>query len=467
MYGLSDPGTSWKGPIDMSRRITATLKTCHAVRGTSIALGMALALWTTSANAQGDAAEQTPDNAELNRRLMALAAEVDDMKLGDVASELQGRYGFGPSASKVYGVNQGVSFGGYGEALYQNFTGKNENGDPVHLTDAIDYLRQVIYFGYKFDERLLFNSEIEFEHASTGKRGEVSVEFAYVDLLLHRAANARAGLLLMPMGFINELHEPPTFYGALRPETEQVIIPSTWRSNGAGVFGNGSGKLAGFSYRAYLVESLSSVNGENSEAFASSGLRNGRQKGSRALMQNVGVTARVDYEARGVLVGGSLFTAGTAQNDTTSSGRHFTARTTLYEGHIQYRRRGLQARALIAVAHVDEADLINDANGLVGAASVGSRLVGGYLEAGYNVLHSRSGQSTWKVIPYARWEQLNTQDQVPAGVNVDARLKRQILTLGAAVHPHNQVVVKGDYVANTNQAKTGIDQFNLSLGFHF
>jgi hypothetical protein len=63
--------------------------------------------------------------------------------------------------------------------------------------------------GYKFSDKALFNSEIEFEHASTGKRGSVSVEFAHLDFLLHPAANVRAGMVLVPMGFLNELHEPP------------------------------------------------------------------------------------------------------------------------------------------------------------------------------------------------------------------------------------------------------------------
>ena len=426
-----------------------------------------VAMVACTALAQDDKTAKEPSNEELNRRLEALAEEVDDMKLGAVAGALHSRYGFAPAASKVYGIEQGISFGGYGEALYQNFNAKDESGNPIRKTDAIDNLRQIIYFGYKFDERLLFNSEIEFEHASTDKRGEVSVEFAYVDLLIHPMASARAGLLLMPMGFLNELHEPPTFLGALRPETEQVIIPTTWRANGAGLFGDSGEKIQGFSYRVYLVESMSSINGENSEAFSSAGLRSGRQQGSKALIQNLAFTARLDYERRGLLVGGSIFTGGTAQNDTTSTGATFTGRTTIYEGHVQFRHRALQARFLVSAAHVSEADLINNANGFTGMDGVGTRLVGGYIEAGYNVLHSRAAESPWKLIPYVRWEQINTQDQVAEGFLVDAQRKRQILTLGAAIYPHNQVVLKGDYVANTNQANIGLDQFNLSLGFHF
>jgi len=427
-------------------------------------LALLALLGVSPAQAQQD---DSPTAAELARRLEALAEEVDDMKLGSVAGGLESRYGFGPAASKVYGVPQGVSFGGYGEMLYQNYAQENEAGVPISRTDAIDYLRQIIYFGYRFDDRLLFNSEIEFEHASSGKRGEVSVEFAYVDLLIHAAVNARAGMLLVPLGFLNELHEPPTWLGALRPVTEQILIPTTWRANGFGFFGQGSGPIEGLSYRAYIVESLSSVAGENGESFSASGLRGGRQSGSKALMQNIAFTARADWDWRLLTVGAGVFTGGTAQNDTTSSGATFTGRTTVTEAHLQVKTRGIQARALLAVARVDEAARINDANGLSGMSGVGSRLVGGYVEAGYDVLHGRRSDSAWKLIPYARWEQTNPHDQVPTGTQSDPALKQQFLTLGLAVQPHAQVVLKTDYVSVTNHANTGLDQWNLALGYHF
>src|SRR5262249_57261922 len=95
------------------------------------------------------------------------------------------------------------------------------------------------YLGYKFDEHFLLNSELEYENAvvASDKNGEAEVEFAYLDYLHSRAANARAGLVLIPMGLVNQLHEPTTFLGARRPEGEPQIIPSTWRELGLGVYG--------------------------------------------------------------------------------------------------------------------------------------------------------------------------------------------------------------------------------------
>ena len=66
----------------------------------------------------------------------------------------------------------------------------------------------------------------------------MSVEFATLDFLLHDSANLRAGLVLVPMGFLNEMHEPVTYFGTHRPEVEKRIIPTTWRSGGGGLFGS-------------------------------------------------------------------------------------------------------------------------------------------------------------------------------------------------------------------------------------
>jgi hypothetical protein len=137
--------------------------------------------------------------------------------------------GFGPAAAKVYKIQQGVSIGGYGEVLYENFAAERENDTASGVTDQFDALRAIVYVGYKFNDRLLFNSELEWEHGTTSQGGEASIEFAYLDYMLTPNFGFRGGLLLPPMGLVNELHEPPIFLGTTRPATEQAIIPSTWR----------------------------------------------------------------------------------------------------------------------------------------------------------------------------------------------------------------------------------------------
>ena len=132
------------------------------------------------------------ENVELRRRVDVLADEQERFELGEVVGPLEGsRYGLGPAASKVYAREQGLSIGGYGEALYRALSG---------AVDEFDFLRAVFYFGYKFSESWVFNSEIEFEHASTEEDGAVSVEFAYLDWLWNEWVNVRAGLLLVDDG---------------------------------------------------------------------------------------------------------------------------------------------------------------------------------------------------------------------------------------------------------------------------
>ena len=182
--------------------------------------------------------ETGPDLSELARRIDLVAAELETLKLGEVAVQAdRSLHGLGPAASKVYQQPKGVSIGGYGEMVYQNFAATNDAGAPSAKTDEIDLLRGVVYVGYKWSDRWLLNTDLEWEHSSTGMGGEASVEFAYVYRLIRPEFNVRAGLVLLPMGLLNELHEPTVFLGARRPGVENAILPTTWRENGVGVFG--------------------------------------------------------------------------------------------------------------------------------------------------------------------------------------------------------------------------------------
>src|SRR5687767_4238364 len=126
--------------------------------------------------------------AELERRIDLLAAELEKLRTAGAAdaAPLTGSKGFAPAAAKVYGIARGVSIGGYGEAVYENFASERQDDKPSGRRDQFDFLRQIVYVGYKFNDKILLNSEIEFEHASTGKGGEVSVEFAYLDYQLSK-----------------------------------------------------------------------------------------------------------------------------------------------------------------------------------------------------------------------------------------------------------------------------------------
>jgi hypothetical protein len=389
--------------------------------------------------------------AEMERRLEAVSRDLERLRLGqDVVRADSSVLGFGPAASKVYRVGSGVSIGGYGEILYENFAAEREDGLAAGVPDRIDALRGIVYVGYKFSDRLLFNSEIELEHAN-----EISLEFAYVDYLLSENVGVRAGMLLAPLGWVNELHEPPVFLGTERPVTENRIIPTTWRENGIGLFG-GTDAL---SWRAYVMNSFAG------SGFDGSGLRGGRQKGAQALAEDLGVAARLDYVGRpGVLLGASGFIGETAQG-AQLAGTDVGGEVRIWDVHAEYARQGLELRALVAGASVDEAAELSLLNGLVGPAGIGSRMLGWYVQAGFDVL--RTSSATHQLIPYVRYEEVDTQREVPAGFAADPGNDLTVTSLGVAWKPQPQVVAKVGYQIHSNAASTGLDQWNVQLGWLF
>jgi len=390
---------------------------------------------------------------ELRRQIDVLTREIENLKStapekAPEASGSRGSFGLGPAASKVYGVTRGVSIGGYGEAIYQNFDKRTDGGEPSGRTDSIDLARAVFYFGYKFDDHFLFNSEIEYEHANTERNGEIEVEFAYLDYLIRPEFNVRAGLMLMPVGITNEQHEPTAYFGARRPIVDSRIIPTTWEELGAGVFGD----IGPITYRAYLTTSFTSEN------FTATGIRGGRQLGSQAKADDLAAVARVDWHPfEGATFGGSLFTGNTGQD------RGYSGRVTLGEVHADAKVRGFTLRGLYASGTVDDAAAINAANNLRGNASVGESFGGWYVEGGYDVALRREMTLT----PYARYEWLNTQRDVPAGFSRNPANEQRIFTVGFAFKPISQTVVKVDYQNVDNEAGTGINQWNIALGYIF
>jgi hypothetical protein len=384
--------------------------------------------------------------AELERKLEVLAQEIEKLRIGEAAADADaGAFGFGPAASKIYRTERGLSIGGYGELLYQNFDSDRDDGAASGRTDTFDVLRGVVYFGYKFNDRWLLNTEIEYEHAGS----EVAVEFAYIDYLWRPQMNVRGGLVLIPMGFLNELHEPTVFLGARRPDIENAIIPSTWREGGFGLFGD----LGPFTYRTYIVDGLRGA------GFTSGGLRGGRQKGNQARAEDFAWVGRLDFTgAPGLLVGASAYVGDSGQELSPDVG------TEIFEGHLEWKWRGLEFRALGVQASLDDVAALNAALGLTGNRSVGEKLQGYYLQLGYDVLAGRGERS---LTPYARWETYNTQDEVPAGFLANPSTDVESLTLGVAFQPIDQIILKVDHQDYKNAAGTGVDQFNVLLGWIF
>ena len=358
-------------------------------------------------------------------------------------TELKSAYGYGPAASRVYGAQRGLSIGGYGEANYVNFVG-DEGDDDLDRSNA---LRTVLYVGYKFSESIVFNSEIEFENATTegvnnGEEGGfVSVEFAALDFMWRPEINGRAGLLLVPMGFINEVHEPPFFYGVQRPEVEHDILPATWRENGVGLFGQIGESLE---YRAYLMS------GFNAQNFSVEGIRDGRQSGSLSLSEDFAFVTRVDWTPElmpGFLLGGAVYVGDSGQDVEVAGGDVPDARLWVFEGHAQYENGPFHARGLFAFSSLSDA---RELNNVLSAdpefeGPVADEMLGGYTEVAYDVYPLLFGGEDRQLEPFIRVEYVDTQYDVPSGFDANRDQAFWVYTGGMNFYPHPNVVLKVEY----------------------
>jgi hypothetical protein len=382
-----------------------------------------------------------------------LAAEVEALRSGEerrtpLTGEQVRLLGLGPSAASVYERKAGVSVAGYGEMLYENFHSMDEGGGGGPKSSQIDFLRAVLYTGYRFNDRFIFNSEVEFEHVHK----EIGIEFAYLDYRVRNNLSLRGGMLLVPLGLMNEFHEPNVFVGAKRPETERRIIPYTWHENGFGAVGS-AGPV---SYRAYVV------NGFNAGGFTAAGLREGRQDGAEAKASDWGFAGRLDVTPiQGVFAGAGLYRGNSGQGQFKSA----PIATTIVDLHAQAQIRGFDVRGLFARATVGDVPSLNTALDLTDAKSVGKALQGGYAQVGYNVLSQRGAHVS--LTPYYRFEHLDTQREVPRGYRRNPENDARYHTFGVELKPIANIVLKADYQRISTKARTGRDQFNVALGYAF
>src|SRR5712691_9572175 len=199
------------------------------MKNSTLALALAAASATTSVFGQ----------VTVDQKLQILQQEIDDLKAQArraAPPTQQPAAPYSPDYSSPLGRSLdlgsgGTNITGYGEVTYSRV---RPSGNAT-----ADLQRFVFGFNHRFDERLTFHSEIEIEHAvvSSGDNGEAAIEQAWLNYKVSDAANVKGGLFLIPLGILNETHEPPTYYGVMRNQVETRIIPTTWRELGGGIHG--------------------------------------------------------------------------------------------------------------------------------------------------------------------------------------------------------------------------------------
>jgi hypothetical protein len=331
---------------------------------------------------------------------------------------------------------------------------------PEFQDGRLDFHRFVLLITHGFSDRIRFVSELELEHAfveGQEEAGELELEQAYVDFLLSRRFNVRAGMMLVPVGIINERHEPPVYYGVERPFVDTFIIPSTWFEVGTGVHGEVG---RGWRYRAFVMSPLNAR-----EFSAEEGIREGRQKGSDTNIGRPALTGRLEFVGVPGLTAAASFWTG-------RSGFEFRPRfdvpVTLGEADVRYTRDRLELRGEFAHVSVSNAADLNDALGrAVGVIpNVASAMRGFYGEASYRVISTaRAGE----VGIFTRYENFDTQYRMPEGYLPLKEFDRDALVLGGTYWPDPDIAIKLDYsiVRNRSAIIAAPNSFNVGLGWWF
>ena len=329
--------------------------------------------------------------------------------------------------------------GGYGEIKFRNSSLPDSSGH-------VDLARFVLYLGHTFTDRITFRSEIEVEHARVeggSSKGELEIEQAYIDYRFSDPFTMRAGLVLIPAGIINELHEPPTFNGVDRPLYDQLVIPTTWREIGVGLTGR-IPVVEGLSYKAYLV------NGLRAEGFTGAeGIREGSGEGQDANFANAALTARLEWSHAGLRLGGSTYYGGSANNTPGLGTGLFAAPVFLIAADARYDIGSFAFRGEAGNMTVRDAAAIN----AFFSNSVGKRIAGWYLEGAWNALSVLAPGSTQRLNLFARYDKADTHAEVPEGTPRNGAFNHNTATLGVTWKPISGLAFKGDYQLRRNAAK--------------
>ena len=354
--------------------------------------------------------------AEQQAVLESLEKRLDetDQKINATADQVE--------ESSQESIFANTTIGGYGELHYNNY----DNSDA-----KVDFHRFVLFFGHEFTDSIRFFSEFELEHSLAGddKPGEVELEQAYVEVDINEKTSSKVGLFLIPVGIINETHEPPTFYGVERNGVEKNIIPATWWEAGAAFNYKPAG---GVSIDGAVTSGLSV--GDDYK------IRGGRQKVANASAENLAYTGRIKYTA---INGLELAATVQYQTDVTQNQDGVDkANATLLEAHAIYQVNDFAVRALYATWDIDGAE----------AKALGrDEQTGWYIEPSYKFSD--------QVGVFARYAEYDNN----AGDSSDSAVEST--SVGVNYWIHENVVLKVDYedLGGSKDDKG----FNLGFGYQF
>ena len=366
--------------------------------------------------------------------------------------------------------------GGYGEVAFsRNWYSDHVSrysGPEVHKNDPshgrFDIPHAVIYLGYDFGKGWSFSTEIEFEHGGNGiayekeneeggeweqeteKGGEVELEQFWIQKSFSRAANLRAGHIVVPVGLNNAHHEPLNFFTVYRPEGENTILPSTWHQTGVSFWG----RYGDFRYEAQLLAGL------NADNFTNTGwIRKGHKSPLEFDVANkYGVSLRLDnYTIPGLRIGLSGYYGQSIGN---SYPRNASGVDAEYKGQVligaldfTYKGHNWIVRGQADYGYLGDAEQLkyvynrlNSKSPFKHSAFVSKNAYAVGIEAGYDIFSQIESlrKDHQKLYLFGRYEQYNPYASATKGTDYGyTEVKR--MAVGVNYHPVPQVVIKAEY----------------------
>jgi len=362
---------------------------------------------------------------------------------------------------KQLNAAQRILSGNYGKAVTVGAYGELTYNQPEGQSGELDVQRLVLLFGYKFNDKTQFVTEVEFEHVK-----EVFIEQAFINYNVGSNLSLRGGLMLVPMGIINEFHEPTTFNGVERPAVDNVIIPTTWREIGVGA----SGKLNEISlgYQAYIFNGFKATSADGSGGLngllkGSNGLRSGRQKGAKSTVSSPTLSTKFDYYGiPGLRLGLSGYFGDTQVEEEAKDIEGSKIGVSMVTLDARYAFQRFTARGQFVHGALSGTETYNNATG----KDLGSALQGWYVEGAYNLLSQEKKQ---RLFAFARYEKYDTHADTDGSLMRNDAYNRTDITTGLSYHLAPGVVLKGDYQFRDN-ALSGSDvanRLNFGIGVWF
>ena len=359
-----------------------------------------------------------------------------------------------------------LNIGGYGEVHYNQPFTKDQKDQGT-----LDVHRLVMFLGYNFSKKTRFVTEIEFEYAK-----EVWIEQAFLQHRINNSINFRAGLLLVPMGIINEYHEPTTFNGVERPAIDNKLSLSTWREVGFGFSGNIL--PASMKYQMYVVGGL---NGYDTKAIfnGSSGLREGRQKGSKAYVNSPALTGKLEfYGIKNLNIGLSGYLSksqsklyGKLHDDDINPMLRADSSVVgiaMIGADARFWLRGVEMRGQVYYTSLSNTKQYNSftRTGTIDN-DLGKAMMGYYVEAGYNVFNKVSSINQ-ELVPFIRYEFYNTHHSVDQTMTKNPNYENRLITTGLTFRFSSKAVIKTDMqFIKSDFAEEFSKTFNAGIGVMF